>query len=363
MSNLTPRIDRLDKNYIINGNLDYWQRGTSLTAGPAAASGNYLADRFRGDFGTSTNSTVVFSRSTDVPDSVLSAYSHLTSVTTAGTISASTDNILPFYQNVEGTFFRQIHKKSVTLSFFVKSSVSGTFAVSLRNGAAPFRSYVTTFTINSANTWEKKVIQVTLDQSGTWSLDNNAGLLVSLCPITGSAFNAPSANTWVDGNFLSVAGVTNWFTNGATLRFSQVMLLEGTHANPTFTLAGRNLAEELQLCQRYYEKSYDVDTPPNSNTVSSSGAVVVSTASVNTSTFISYKVSKRTPAVVTVYDLAGSGPGKVSWYNTSFVGTNNSSAITVPVSSQSQNGWEFRYSNTISGATGVVAHYTADAEL
>lgn len=250
---LTPRLDKLDRNYIINGNFDFWQRRTSLSAGPATAGGNYVADRFRGDFGSVTNSTIVFSRSTDVPN-LGSTYSHLTTVSSAGTLG-TTSYLLPCYQYIEGNFFQKIHRKSVTLSFFVKCSMTGTFPVTFRNGASD-RSYVTTFTVNAANTWEKKVITVTLDQSGTWYLNTAIGLGVFIGSFTGSTFHAPSADTWHSGNYLSLPTCTNWFTNGSTMNFSQIQLVEGTHEDPEFTTAGRNYKEELELCERYYQRFF-----------------------------------------------------------------------------------------------------------
>src|SRR5688500_7777196 len=146
MSN-TPRIDRLEsfRNLIINGNFDFWQRGTSFTS---IANNAYSADRFIYSK-SGTTATQDLARSSDVPTAAQSGFQ--SSYSTLITQSATTDTTvgasdrISFQHRVEGHDYSQIHSRPFRLQFWVKASIAGNYSVSFHNESFD-RSYVTYYT-------------------------------------------------------------------------------------------------------------------------------------------------------------------------------------------------------------------------
>lgn len=251
----TPRIDDLNSynNMIIGGNFDFWQRGTSFTA---VANNAYSADRWQY---TKVGAMVGnITRSTDVPtvaqSGFASQFSLLYTITTVDSSIAAGEVSLLNYK-IEGSDYALIHGgQSARLQFWVKSSVTGTYGVALRNNAVN-RSYVTTIAINAANTWERKTIDFTTDTAGTWLLDNSTGLQISIVLDSGTDFRTSTLNSWQNGNFVAGSTQANFSaTNGATFQLAQVMLVPGSYraaTNLTFKRAGRTIGDELRMCQRY----------------------------------------------------------------------------------------------------------------
>jgi hypothetical protein len=254
-----PRIDNLNSytNIVLNGNFDFWQRNTSFAA---VANDTYTADRWQHSKTGSMFATI--SRSTDVPtvaqSGFASQYSLLYTVTTAQASLAAGDHVRLGYK-VEGFDYASIASgQPIRVQFWVRSSVAGAYSVAFRNGSAN-RAYVTTITINNANTWERKVIDLTTDTSGTWALDNTNGLSMSICLGSGTTFQTGSLNTWQSNNVFAASSQTNLqATNGATFQIAQVMLVKGSFAaatSLTFQRAGKTIQGELAACQRYCFKS------------------------------------------------------------------------------------------------------------
>ena len=129
--------------------------------------------------------------------------------------------------------------------------MTGTYCVALRNGSNN-RSYVTTYAINSANTWEQKSVTITGDTTGTWGTDNGRGIIVGFSLGAGSTFQA-TANTWSAGDYRATSSQTNLLaTNGATFYITGVQLEPGPTATP---FERRSYGQELALAQRYYQAS------------------------------------------------------------------------------------------------------------
>ena len=238
------------KNALINGDFSYWQRNTTFTS---IVNDQYFADRFH--YIKSGTMVHNISRSTDVPSTAFGIYSMLVDCTTAqaSILAGSYAGVL---QHIEGNMLRSFKGKKMVLNFWVKATRTGTYCVALRNETST-KAYVMEYTISTTNTWEKKTLRFTHDASGTWSYDNEKGLTVVWTIACGSTFQT-TANTWVNGNFLAtnnqVNGVSSTDNN---FQLSDICLVEdneGQTRNPEFTLAGRDIFEELQLCQRYYEK-------------------------------------------------------------------------------------------------------------
>jgi hypothetical protein len=232
------------KNRIINGAMVIDQRN----AGASVTGSGYSVDRFYNAF-TSTNATQ--QRSTTVPQGFTNSL--LVTVTTA--TAPGTSSLAYISQTIEGfnvadMDFGKATAVTFTLSFWVRSSLTGTYAVGFLNSAQN-RSYVATYTINAANTWEQKTITVTGDTSGTWLTDNGKGLSIFWDLGSGSNYQA-TAGSWQAGLFLRTSGSNNFAnTLSATFYITGVQLEKGSTAT---SFDYRPYGTELALCQRYYAK-------------------------------------------------------------------------------------------------------------
>jgi hypothetical protein len=235
------------KNRIINSNMVIDQRN----AGAAVTTDNtYSVDRFL--FRETTDGTASIQQSSTAPTGF--SNSILFTVTSADS-SLATNQYAAIQQRIEGFNTADLNwgtanAKTVTLSFWVRSSVTGAFGGSLSNSAAD-RSYPFTYTISAANTFEYKTVTIAGDTTGTWLTTNGIGIQLNLT--MGAASNLlGTANTWASAFYIGVTGDTNLMaTNGATFYITGVQLEVGTQAT-TFTTAGGSYGAELQLCQRYY---------------------------------------------------------------------------------------------------------------
>jgi hypothetical protein len=156
--------------------------------------------------------------------------------------------------------------KTITLSFWVKASISGTYCfaytsyVASHSASDAATSYVTEYTVNSANTWEYKTITVTLPTSTSSNWDgsnggNTTGLRLQWSVsrrATTNSYETATTDSWISGNYYCTSSQTNMgATNGSTFQITGVQLEAGDTATP---FEHRSYGEELTLCQRYYQK-------------------------------------------------------------------------------------------------------------
>lgn len=343
------------KNRIINGAMQIDQRnaGASVTTN---GTNSFSVDRWRLGYSQNTKFTIQQNSGSVTPPTGFTNYIGAVS-TSAYTVGAS--EVFAVFQGIEGYNISDLDwgtasAQTVTLSFWVRSSLTGTFGGSLRNNALNY-SYPFSYTISSANTWTNISITIAGPTSGTWLTNNSAGIYVLFSLGSGSTFNG-TAGSWQAGNFLSVTGATSVVgTNAATWYVTGVQLEKGTTAT---SFDYRPFGMELQLCQRYYEKSYDIDVVPG--TATTNGLVMYTTyfSSTNQNGALIFKVPKRAAPTMTYYDSAGtSGRGTYAGSGVWYTGQ--------PVTglSSSQNGATLTGTNAGLGTSPAFVQYTASAEL
>lgn len=235
------------RNRIINGDMRIDQRnaGASVTL---TAGGVYPVDRFVGF--EDTDGVMTAQRSTTAPTGFVNS---LQFTTTTADASLSSLQYAAVQQLIEGSNISDLgwgtaSAQTVTLSFWVRSSLTGTFGGVLKNSAAD-RSYVFTYTISSANTWEQKAVVVPGDTSGTWLTTTGIGLRVTFGLGVGSGYSG-AAGAWSASNLLSATGAVSVIgTLNATWFVTGVQLEVGTAATP---FERRQFGQEFFLCQRYF---------------------------------------------------------------------------------------------------------------
>ena len=243
-----------NRNRIINGAMVFDQRnGGSSVAFTSAA---YKLDRWVGAVGTATGTTIQRSTTsaTGFSNSAL-----ITIGTGASPVAGAVNRI---YQVIEGYNISDFawgtaSASAITLSFWVRSSVTGTFSGALY-GASTIQSYPFTYTISAANTFEQKTIIISGPTTGTWNSTNGAGVYVNFDLGSGSTFKT-SAGSWTTGTYIGVTGSTNLCeTTGATFYLTGVQLEIGDTSTPFEH--PRSYGDELARCQRYYFSSDEADS-------------------------------------------------------------------------------------------------------
>jgi hypothetical protein len=241
----------LFRNRIINGDMRIDQRnaGAAVTNANGYVVDRILSQQYGGATGRWTGQQV-----SDAPANFINSYK----ITVTTTDSAPSANYAYVYaeQRIEGfntadLSFGTANAKTVTLSFWVKSSITGTFSVVLGN-ASGNRFYASTYTISSANTWEYKTVTISGDTTGTWETTTSTGILVRFGQGGSSVSISPGSWTAPASGSIGATGVTNLMaTNSATWQITGVQLEVGSVATP---FERRPFGTELALCQRYYQK-------------------------------------------------------------------------------------------------------------
>ena len=294
------------KNRIINGDMRIDQRNAGANVA-VTTSDTYVTDRFAPHiFGSGTGRFTAQQVST-VPTGFAKSL-QLTVTTTDASPAAGYGYCIQ--QRIEGynvvdLLFGSASAQTVTLSFWVRSSVTGSFGFLLHN-ASVTRNYGVLYTISAANTWEQKTITIAGDTTGTWETTNLNGLGVTFCLGGGSIRTVSTGwNANATGSTPSfVTGGTNLMaTNGATFYITGVQLEKGSTAT---SFDYRPYGTELALCQRYFEKSFNQSTAPAQNVGGTGAFRFVQVVSINTrqrscgTAFL--KVTKRANPTVTLFN-------------------------------------------------------------
>ena len=242
------------KNRIINGDMSIAQRGTSLTN-----PNGYTLDRW---FVATGVASTVIQQSSNVPtgagfsSSLFYNQGASTWTPTGGQWNSLAQSIEGF--NTADLMWGTANAQTVTLSFWVRASLTGTYSVALNNAtttdigsATVGRSYVSTFTVSAADTWQQVSITIAGDTSGTWLTTNGAGLSVVFSLGNASGYNTATTNAWQAGKFLQTSGSVSLATNAnSTFYITGVQLEKGSNATSFDYLP---YGTELALCQRYFQ--------------------------------------------------------------------------------------------------------------
>lgn len=251
------------RNKVINGDMVIDQRNNGASV---ANANGYVVDRFFNGYFGGTTGRFSAQRSTTAPAGFTNSL--LLTTTTAQASLAANDG-LGIIQHIEGfnvsdLAFGTANAQAVTVSFWIRSSQTGTLGVMLTNGAAN-RTYGALITINSANTFEYKTVTIPGDTTGTWSTNNTTGISLFI-GLGGGASRTVSAG-WSAGLGGSNPGAVSGQTinlvavNGATLYLTGVQLEAGPTATP---FERRPIGVELQMCQRYcYQMNFSGATATN----------------------------------------------------------------------------------------------------
>jgi hypothetical protein len=250
------------KNRIINGAMVIDQRNAGASVNAPTTTG-YTLDRWYVNASQSSKLTIQQNAGSVTPPA---GFTYYLGATSSSAYSITASDLFYVSQFIEGYNSADLawgtaSASSVTLSFRVYSSLTGTFGGALQNSANA-RSYPFTYSIPTANTWTTISVTVAGDTSGTWLTTNGIGIRVFLGLGVGSTYSG-TAGAWAAGDFRSATGATSVVgTNGATFYITGVQLEKGSTAT---SFDYRPYGTELALCQRYYQKTFPLTTAPAQN--------------------------------------------------------------------------------------------------
>ena len=243
-------------NLIINGNMNIYQRGSD-TIDHDGTTAAYVLDRFKLQANAMDELHLTVTQDSSVPSGYGFANSMKVDITTAESALASDEYVRILHpieaQNLQLLNYGTSGAKTIALSFWVKSNLTGAFAVSIYQADGD-RIIGSTYTISSANTWEKKTITFVGDTGGTINDDNGAGFYVNFCLATGSDRTGTDNSSWsafANAKMFNgqVANITSSASNDFYL--TGVMLTAGSHHHD---FIHESYAETLYKCERYYQQ-------------------------------------------------------------------------------------------------------------
>ena len=343
-----------NRNLIINGAMNVAQRSPNVAVNIPGGKTVTDVDRFGQWTKTADANWKSAQQVYDAPADF--QFSRKITSLAANTIEAGTYHTVRYA--VEGYDAAQLNcglssAKTVTLSFYVKSSLTGTFGLNFTNSANN-RSYATTYTISNPNVWERKTITVTLDTTGSWPKGNGVGLEINWQLAIGSSYSTSTLNQW-QGNWRFPSSATDILaTNGATWQLTGVQLEVGNIAT---SFEHRSFVDELRMCQRYYEKSYPYTIVPGAASYFSGSYMMRDGTASSVVRYypVNYKVTKRASPDITLYNPSTGASGGCRLDS-----GNYSAAPSSPEDSRMM-----VYSDTGSPPShyGIYFHYTLDAEI
>ena len=247
-SNLGAGNASIMKNRIINGDMRISQRNGTSVVTPTTSADGYPVDRF--NVAVSQNSKLTCQQSTTAP----AGFVNSSLITSSSAYSVASGDVFMIRQQIEGSNISDLawgsaSAKTVTLSFWVQSSLTGAFGGALQNSPGN-RCYPFTYTISAANTWEQKSVTIAGDTSGTWLTTTGIGITVLFGLGVGSTYSG-TAGAWTASAIYAPTGATSVVgTSGATFYITGVQLEVGSSATG---YEYRMYGTEYDLCRRYCE--------------------------------------------------------------------------------------------------------------
>ena len=333
-----------NRNLVINGAMQVAQRGTAAVT----TSGAFPVDRFKTSYNV-TGGAFTAQQSTDAPEGFKNSTKF--EVTTAASAGAS--EVCSYFYAIEGQDMQQADfglssAKSLTASFWVRSSLTGTYSVAMRNNDGS-RSYIAEYTVSSANTWEKKTVTFPGTTDGTWATDNTVGASLTWDLGSGSDRQGTAGSWLVGTNDFASSNNVNWCnTSSATWYITGVQLEVGSVATP---FEHRSFGDELARCQRYFCKNGS----DSFVTLMAQSAIDNITKSNSTE----FPVTMRAqPGTITLYDIAGTS-GQIHYQTRGGGGSN----IAGSIYESSTTHFSVRKTAAANEEAQMIFRYEASAEL
>jgi hypothetical protein len=307
------------------------QRGGTISA--TGTVNTYGLDRFAMRT-TSASAVVSMQQSTTAPTGF---YNSLLCTVTTDDASLAAGDLTALFQKIEGVNVFDLGwgtaaAQPVTISFKVRSSITGTYGVGVQNNDSN-RSYPSSFVINSADTWETKTVTIAGDTTGTWNLGTTSTAIYLWFSLGAGSTYTGTANTWAAADYRGTTGQVNWTgTSGATFYITGVQLEVGTQAT---SFEYRQYGQELALCQRYCLKYCGNSTLED----------------VNTATLIGFNGTSAYGAILTVVPMRTSP--SISSSTMRLTDETNTIAVTSIVSSGATYGGPYNINCAYNAASGI----------
>jgi hypothetical protein len=321
------------RNRIINGDMRIDQRNAGASVTPT--SGQYLVDRFVAYLSQTSKFTAQQNAGSVTPPG---GFKNYLGATSSSAYSVTSTDEFEICQAIEGFNVADLgwgaaNAQTITLSFWVRSSLTGTFGGFLKNNAGN-RGYVFSYSISAANTWEQKSVTISGDTTGTWASDNSIGILIGWSIGAGSS-KVSTAGSWSSTVYVGVTGQVNLVgTNGATFYITGVQLEVGTTATP---FERRQYGQELALCQRYYNRDVLVAIGGGATPTATNRTFYCS---------VNWPVAMRAaPTMTLISTLASSNMNAGAWVNLT------------------ASRGRFSATNSVANDCALEAQYSADIEL
>ena len=316
INGMTPTAQSLQgfRNRIINGGMVIDQRNNGAIYNPPPNQG-YALDRWTTWLSQNTFSVQRNAGNVTPP----AGFTNYLGITATSATTIGVGDYFGVGQKIEGFNLSDLawgtaSAQSATISFWVRSSLTGNFGAVIRRGDGG-QYYAFTYPISAANTWEYKTVVVPGPTTGTWDSTNGTGLFLLFGLGAGTNQTASSNNTWINGGVLGASGATPVVaTNGATFYITGVQLEAGSVATP---FERRDYGRELIMCQRYFEKSFNTETAPANGVVSADRKQGIAFGVDRIGYYGVFSVTKRANPTVTFYNGANTGTaGQWAYYDT-----------------------------------------------
>jgi hypothetical protein len=339
------------KNRLINGACMIDQRNAGASVNNIlGGNGTYTLDRWA-MFGSVASKFSIQQNAGAVTPPV--GFRNYLGVTSLSAYSVPAGEIYEILQRIEGFNFADLmwgtaNASPVAISFWVRSSLTGTFGGALNNEAQN-RSYPFTYTISSANTWEQKTLTIAGDTTGTWvGATNGTGLQIVFGLGVGSTFSN-TAGAWAAGTFVSATGATSVVgTNGATFYITGVQLEKGSTAT---SFDYRPYGTELALCQRYLPC---FDGTIDSGAINAMGYTYATNSNIIIFTFPVQARARPTGITITALSTLGLYNGSNAAQNPSTFTFNNSSILTATCLTTQASGFTTAQPCRLEGGSGKI---------